>query len=162
MSNLHRNVCGFYQKQQIAMPVFIMKANNTTAYVNIWCPSLAVSKSRITVLVRLQLEYIVTLSDHTNNTNPKTLELVQRRFARFVMHIYRPTSNVRDVLRALQLDTLKQRFTLMYHIVNNLVVVETSHILHLNHKYKRPQHTSCNPHVPPAATKTCSSVPRYL
>lgn len=65
--------------------------------------------------------------------NIKTLELVQRRTARFVRPDYHLMSSKSDMLRDIQLETLKDRrltqyVTLMYRIVSKSAEVETSSV----------------------------------
>ena len=77
-------------------------------------------------LVRLTLEYCVSVwSPHTEQSKHK-LEMVQRRAARYCTNRYHNTSSVTEMLGDLQWETLESRrkkiqLTMLFKIVNDLV-----------------------------------------
>ena len=66
--------------------------------------------------------------------NTGSIEMVQRRVARFVLRRYRNTSSVSDMLDQLQWESLEDRhakgqINLMFKIVNGLAVVDHAHLV---------------------------------
>ena len=102
----------FYNKEKMNVTTSSIKAK-TLAYQS---------------LVRPQLEYSATVwHPHTEDLT-KTLEMVQRRAARYVLNQYARTASVTAMLRRLEWELLqhrrmKLRLTLMYKIINQLVAI---------------------------------------
>ena len=79
-------------------------------------------------LVRPIVEYSSIIWDPQTASYTHKLEMVQRRYARFVLGDYRTTSSVTAMISQLQWTTLQERraqakAVMMYKIVNNLVDV---------------------------------------
>jgi len=79
-------------------------------------------------LVRPQLEYCSTVWDPHNKKYIQSLEMVQRRAARWVLGRYHNTSSVTDMLNHLQWPTLEARrrdarLCMMFKVVHNLVAI---------------------------------------
>ena len=85
-------------------------------------------------LVRSRLDYCAPVWDpHTQNLI-YSLEMVQRRAARYILGIYDPYASVSEMIKQLKWCTLaqrreQQRLLLFYKTVNNLVAVEKSKYL---------------------------------
>ena len=76
------------------------------------------------------LEYVCTVWDPHTQENIHRLEMVQRRYARFVVGDYRRTSSVTEMLRCLQWPSLQERraqfkVLVIYRIVNLHVQTDT-------------------------------------
>ena len=94
-------------------------------------------------LVRPQVEYASSVWDpyHTNQVH--SIEMVQRRAARWVLNIYHNTSSVTDVLHHLGWQTLQQRrqysrLVIFYKMFHGLVAVSPIPILN----FHQPGHPS--------------------
>ena len=106
------------------------KANSTRAFLqrNIYqCPR-KTKELCYKTLVRPIVEYSSIIWDPLTATYIHKLEMVQRRYARFVCGEYRTTSSVTAMINQLQWPTLQERraqakATMMYRIVNNIVDV---------------------------------------
>ncbi|XP_072023338.1 uncharacterized protein [Amphiura filiformis] len=85
-------------------------------------------------LVRPIIEYSSIIWDPSTSCNVQKLEMVQRRFARFVYGDYRTTSSVTAMLNQLQWPTLQERraqtkVVMMFRIVNHLVDVPHTYLI---------------------------------
>ena len=106
------------------------KATKTLGFVrrNVTTSSIKAKTLAYQSLVRPQLEYSATVwHPHTEDLT-KTLEMVQRRAARYVLNQYARTASVTAMLRRLDWELLqhrrmKLRLTLMYKIINQLVAI---------------------------------------
>ena len=130
----------------------VKKANNTRAFLqrNIYqCPR-KTKELCYKTLVRPQMEYASIIWDpHTANYT-QSLEMVQRRAARFVTGDFYRTSSVNNMLHQLQWPTLQERraenkVIMMFRIVNNLVAIPTECLIPTaatvrghNHRYLVP------------------------
>ena len=107
------------------------KENYTTAFLRrnlTTCPrniKLQTYKS----LVRPQLEYAGVVWDNSTKKNINAVKKVQRRAARYIMNDYSQTSSVTYMLEELQHYRNGEQ-DLMFRIVNNLVDIQSVHILH--------------------------------
>ena len=86
-----------------------------------------------TTLLRPLVEYASIIWDPHTNANINRLEMVQRKYARFVFYDYRTTSSVTAMLDQLQWSSLQERraqakVEMMYRIVNDLVDIPTSYL----------------------------------
>jgi hypothetical protein len=77
------------------------------------------------------MEYASVIWDPFTKTYTNRLEMVQRRYARFIFYDYRTTSSVTAMLDQLQWSSLEERRAqakadMMYRIVNGLVDIPTS------------------------------------
>ena len=84
-------------------------------------------------LVRPIVEYSSIIWDPLTSSNIRKLEMVQRRYARFVFGDYRTTSSVTEMVNQLQWTTLQERraqakAVMMFRIVNNLVDVPHTYL----------------------------------
>ena len=82
-------------------------------------------------LLRPVIEYASIIWDPHTNANISRLEMIQRRYARFVFHDYRRSSSVSAMLDQLQWASLQERraqakVEMMFRIVNGLVDIPTS------------------------------------
>ena len=104
------------------------KANSTNAFIartTKRCPP-KVRADAYTTYVRPNLEYAASVWAPHTKTNINKLESVQRRAARHVTKDYRRTSNVTNMLKKLQWETLqerraKSRTVVFYKIVHGLI-----------------------------------------
>ena len=76
-------------------------------------------------------EYASVIWDPHTNANINILEMVQRRYARFVFHDYRRSSSVTAMLDQLHWASLQERraqakVEMMFRIVNRLVDIPVS------------------------------------
>ena len=77
------------------------------------------------------MEYGGVVWDQPTATDNNKLEMVQRRFARFIKKDYSRTSSVTTMLQDLGWETLKERCgkaraTMMYRIKNDLVDIQSA------------------------------------
>ena len=82
-------------------------------------------------LLRPVMEYASIIWDPYTNVNIKKLEMVQRRYARFVFHDYRRTSSVTTMLKQLNWASLHERrarakVDMVYRMANGLVDLPAS------------------------------------
>ena len=82
-------------------------------------------------LLRPVIEYASITWDPHTNASINRLEMVQRRYARFVFHDYRRSSSVTAMLDQLHWASLQERraqakVEMMFRIVNGLVDIPTS------------------------------------
>ena len=111
------------------------KANSTGAFFqrNIYkCPRKTKELCYMT-LVRPIVEYSSIIWDPLTSSNIRKLEIVQRRYARFVFGDYRTTGSVTEMVNQLQWTTLQERraqakAVMMFRIVNNLVDVPHTYL----------------------------------
>ena len=104
------------------------KANKTSAFVqrNLrGCPH-PIQTTCYKTLVRPLVEYAAPVWDPHQQYLSSTLEMVQRRSARRILHDFRPTTSASDLVSKLHLDPLKLRrtaakATMMYKIMGGLV-----------------------------------------
>ena len=104
------------------------KTNNTLAFLrrNIGsCPQKAKERA-FNPFVRPTVEYATSVWDPHTQRNTNTLEMVQRRGARFVQNDYRRTSSVTNMLHDLNWETLQSRRSKvkvihLYKITNHLI-----------------------------------------
>ena len=136
------------------------KVNNITALLkrNIsTCPS-KIKAQTYTMLVRPVLEYAATVWDPTTKKQTDTIEMAQRRAARFVVGDYKTTTSVTKCMDKLGWPTLEQRrknmkAATMYKMLNDLVEIPTDHLVPLptNHRTRGHQQRLT---VPRSRTKT--------
>ena len=77
-------------------------------------------------LVRPVLEYACTVWDPFTQDNIRKLEMVQRRYARFIFNDHRRSSSVTTMLHQLQWPTLQERraqfkVVMLYRVVHSLI-----------------------------------------
>ena len=89
------------------------KANRTSAFVyrNLKGCSTKIQNYCYKTLVRPIMEYASPIWDPTENIYSDMLESVQRRSARRILHDFDPRSSVTNMLKKLELPTLKERRT---------------------------------------------------
>lgn len=112
------------------------KANNTTAFLqrNLHqCPRKTKELCYKTP-VRPQMEYASIIWDPYTINNIRSLEMVQRRAARFVTGDYHRSSSVTRMLEDLDWPTLRERRAenkaiIMYRIVNNMVAIPSQYLI---------------------------------
>ena len=83
-------------------------------------------------LVLPVLEYAAVVWDPFTQKNITKLEMVQRRYARFVLRDFRRTSSVSEMLKQLQWTTLQerraqQRVCMVYSIIHRLIDIPDSY-----------------------------------
>lgn len=93
---------------------------------NIYSCSQSVKETAYKTLVRPRLEYCSAIWDPYHANSKASLEKIQRRAARFVLHDYRRKSSVTNMLNQLQWDTLedrrtKLRLTTIFKEVHNII-----------------------------------------
>lgn len=106
------------------------KANRTLGFVkrNVVTSSIQAKNTAYKSLVRPQLEYAAAVwHPHTADLT-SSLEKIQRRAARYVLHQYQYTASVTQMLLRLKWETLqhrrmKLRLLLMYKIIHGLVAI---------------------------------------
>ena len=108
--NIHHKLSWNHHIQKV-----ISKANSTPAFLQ-----------RNTHLLRPVIEYASIIWDPHTNANINILEMVQRRYARFVFHDYRRSSSVIAMLDQLHWASLQAKVEVMFRIVNGLVDIPTS------------------------------------
>jgi hypothetical protein len=120
-------------------------ANSTLAFLkrNIRTSNQDIKTLAYSTIVRPKLEYAASVWDPHTIKDIRTLEMVQRRAARWVLGRYNNTSSVTDMMKTLKWDTLQSRrqasrLTMMYKITNNLVA--------LQHDLKPPNRRTRNSH----------------
>lgn len=84
-------------------------------------------------LVRPLVEYACTVWDPHTQKNISKLEMLQRRYARFVFNDYQRTSSVNSMLQELQWPTLQERraqykVVMIYRCVNFLVDIPPAYV----------------------------------
>ena len=129
--NIHRTLTWNTHISQV-----VKKANNTRAFLqrNIYqCPR-HTKDLCYKALVRPQREYASSIWDPHTATNISSLEMVQRRAARFVIGDYHQTSSVSSMLHQLQWPMLQERratskVIMMFRIVNGLVAIPSTHLI---------------------------------
>ena len=125
--NIHHKLCWNHHNQKVTS-----KANSTRAFLqrNIHqCPH----ETKVLcykTLLRPVIEYASIILDLHTNANINILEMVQRRYARFVLHDYRRSSSVTAMFDHLHWASLQERraqakVELMFRIVNGLVDIPT-------------------------------------
>ena len=104
------------------------KANSTSAFLqrNIRSCPRNTKELCYKTLVRPNMEYACTIWDPFTQANKHKLEMVQRRYARFIYSDFRRTSSVTDMLHQLHWPTLEERraqfkVVMMYRIVFSLI-----------------------------------------
>jgi hypothetical protein len=85
-------------------------------------------------LVRPTLEYAATIWDPNIQSQIDTIEMTQRRAARFVTRRYHNTSSVSNMLHQLQWPSLQQRrqnykLTMLYKITRGMVAIDSDQYL---------------------------------
>lgn len=129
--NFHRQLSWSQHINQTAK-----KANRVRAFLqrNIRSASYKVKKQCYETLVRPTMEYGSIIWDQTSEQSAHQLEMVQRRFARFLKKDYESTSSVTQMLRNIGWDKLqtrrtRARATMIYRIRNDLVDIPASSYL---------------------------------
>ena len=126
--NIHHKLSWNHHIQKV-----ISKANSTPAFLQRnthQCPH----ETKVLcykTLLRPVIEYASIIWDPHTNANINILEMVQRRYARFVFHDYRRSSSVIAMLDQLHWASLQERraqakVEVMFRIVNGLVDIPTS------------------------------------
>ena len=126
--NIHHKLSWNHHIQMVTS-----KANSTRAFLqrNIHqCPH----ETKVLcykTLLRPVIEYASIIWDPHTNANINILEMIQRRYARFVFHDYRRSSSVAALLDQLHWASLQERraqakVEMMFRIVNGLVDIPTS------------------------------------
>tara|TARA_B110000881_G_C18538833_1_gene497307 strand:+ start:57 stop:1292 length:1236 start_codon:yes stop_codon:yes gene_type:complete len=123
--NIHKNLSWNHHINSITN-----KANSTRAFLqrNIYqCPR-KTKELCYKTLVRPILDYSSIIWDPSTANNIKKLEMVQRRYARFIFGEYRTTSSVTAMVNQLKWTSLQERraqakAAMIYRITNNLVDV---------------------------------------
>jgi hypothetical protein len=107
------------------------KANKTLGFVrrNLRVSSPTLKERAYVALVRPRTEYAATVWDPHTVTNIKSIEMIQRRAARWVLSRFHNTSSVTDMLtqlhwRSLQQRRLDMRLCMWYKMVHGLVVLD--------------------------------------
>jgi hypothetical protein len=123
------------------------RANSTLSFLkrNINISNPKVKENAYEALVRPTMEYACTTWDPYQQNNRHSLEMVQRRAARYVRNRYHNTSSVIEMLHQLQWTSLEDRrrqarLMLLYKISNNLVKIDPTS------KLIPPKHLSRNMH----------------
>ena len=119
------------------------KANSTSAFLqrNIHACPRKIKVLCYLTLLRPVMEYASIIWDPFTQANINRLEMVQRRYARFVFQDYHRTSSVTDMLHKLGWPTLQERRAqakvyMIYCIMNSLIDVP-SNILPPNSSTRR-------------------------
>ena len=126
--HIHKNLNWNHHISQVTK-----KANSTSAFLqrNIYpCPRKIKVLCYLTLL-RPIMEYASIIWDPHTHANINRLEMVQRRYARFVFHDYQRTSSVTEMLNKLGWPTLQERRAqakvyMMYSIKNSFVDIPSS------------------------------------
>lgn len=107
------------------------RVNSTLSFLkrNINISNPKVKENAYKALVRPTMEYACTTWDPYQQNNRHSLEMVQRRAARYVRNRYHNTSSVTEMLHQLQWTSLEARrrqarLVLLYKISNNLVKID--------------------------------------
>ena len=84
-------------------------------------------------LIRPIVEYACTVWDPSTQKNINKLEMIQRRYARFIYNDFRRTSSVTTMLHQLQWPTLQERraqfkVVMVYRIVHCLIDIPREHL----------------------------------
>lgn len=104
------------------------------------CPK-SIKETCYKTLVRPLVEYGSVIWDPHTLTNIDTLEMVQRRGARFVCSDYRRTSSVKEMIQDLKWPSLAERrgkakVTMVYNIVKSLVDIPLHPHLTVNPRHE--------------------------
>ena len=88
-------------------------------------------------LVRPQLEYAAKIWEHSVTSQTSTIEMVQRRAARFITCDYSRRSSVTSMLQELHLEKLKARrvrarATMLFRTLKGWVEIPSDHLTPLN------------------------------
>ena len=132
------------------------KASQTLGFLqrNLRISNTSVKTTAYQAYVRPRLEYASNVWDPFYDKQKKSLESVQRRAARWVLGRWNQRSSVTDMIAHLEWVTLERRraearLSMMYKMRNNLLKLDTSHILYPMtgiaqsanpHKLTPPQH----------------------
>ena len=142
---LHKNLSWNHHINQVAK-----KANSTRAFLqrNIRpCPR-RVKELCYHTLLQPIMEYASIIWDPHTQANIKKIEMVQRRYVRFIFNDHRRTSSVAAMLNQLKWPTLQERraqakMLMIYRITNSLVDIpqtlltrSTCTLLHRGHSQK--------------------------
>ena len=124
------------------------KGSSTLGFLrrNIKVSSPAIKERAYMGLVRPNLEYCATVWDPITKTGSKSIEMVQRRAARWVLHRYHNTSSVTQMLDHLQWRSLEYRRTdarliIRYKMVNGLMCTNPLRYLKPVNRTTRNVHT---------------------
>ena len=101
------------------------------------------------------MKYTTSVWDPYYNTYIYKLEKVQRRAARWILSEYSRTASVTSTLSSLNLSTLQQhckssRLTLLYQIINNILLISIPSYYRKTHSHTRQYHQ--NHFILPQAT----------
>ena len=106
------------------------KANRTIGFLrrNLNIGVVSIKQQAYFSLVRPLVEYASTVWDPDTQTNIQTLEMVQRRAARYILSRHRNTSSVSDMLQSLNWRSLENRrkdarLCMMFKIDRGLVAI---------------------------------------
>jgi len=124
------------------------KANSVLGFLrrNLKTPNPETKAMAYKTLVRPHLEYCCSTWNAYRKEDVKTLEMVQRRAARYATNRYHNTSSVTSMLDGLGWETLESRrqkhqLTLFYKVVNNLVDIPASRYLTPSNSRTRTNHS---------------------
>ena len=114
------------------------KANQQLAFIrrNIRTRSSSTKEKLYNTLVRPHIEYAATVWDPHISKQKHSLEMVQRRAARWVTNIYHDTSSVSDMLHILGWRSLEHRRATSTAVLRTAITL-TRPTLHLCHKQSR-------------------------
>ena len=114
----------------------VAKGNRTLGFIkrNIITFNRGIKDLAYKTLVRPIMEYASSVWSPHQKELVHNLEMVQRRAARYVMHLYQRTESVTDMLKVLKWETLEQRrlkarVTMGYRIVHGLVMIPANQLV---------------------------------
>ena len=145
------------------------KANRSLGFLrrNLQLHSRSLKERAFKMLVRPNLEYCSTVWDPSSQDLTKTIEMVQRRAARYVTSRYRRRSSVGDMLAQLEWPTLEHRrrvarLSLFRKIVHNEVGINIEDHLPMRNRTSRRLNNTYAYTIPTSNTDgyRCSFFPK--
>ncbi len=129
----------------------VAKGNRTLGFIkrNIRTFTNSIKMLAYKSLVRPTLEYASSVWSPHQKELVNSIEMVQRRAARYVLHMYQRTESVTEMLKILEWDTLDQRrmrarVVMGYRIIHGLVMIPADQLIPASditrghvHKYKQ-------------------------
>ena len=135
------------------------KARSTVAFLrrNLYIGSMKAKTEAYQIYLRPTVKYVSTVWDPCDKNAIRRLEMVQRRFACFVINRYRNRSSVGEMLETLDWKSLEERrrearLIMMYKIDSQLVAID-------NQRLVPPRRLSRNMH--PKSFQTFSACSDY-